>query len=79
MNEALSLTSYQVVYPGVLLKAIVFPSIKKPKNKTPRESNIPTFDLKPGKYPDINRYPGSQGSWRPMPVDKKPQKIKKRR
>lgn len=55
MNKALSLISYKVVSPDVLLKAIVFPSIKKTKNKIHRESDVPIFNLKTGTYPTINQ------------------------
>ncbi|HLP59062.1 MAG TPA: hypothetical protein VK186_09540 [Candidatus Deferrimicrobium sp.] len=59
MNKMLFLTSYQVGSPSMLLKALIFLSQKKTRNKNSRESNIPIFVLKPGKYPDFKRYSGS--------------------
>lgn len=82
MNEAPSLTFHDMVSPAVLLKTVVILNLKKIINENPRQSDIPLFDLKPGKYPAINRRPRCQDSWQARSarrLSKNPQKIKKRR
>ncbi len=46
MNKELFLLSPDAVSPGVSLIPTTIPSVKKLKNKTPWESDIPIHDLK---------------------------------
>ncbi len=78
MNKELFLLSSDVVSPGVSLIPTTIPSIKKLKNKTPWESDIPILDLNRANIRSltVTRLPGFlvPGSW----LTKKPKKLKKR-